>query len=87
MERVADETDVLIVGGGPAGMSAAIRVKQLAAKSGKELKVTLVEKAPDIGVHCSILLKYSVKIFYSRLIINFRCTYTFWGMCGSKSIK
>ena len=29
MERVADETDVMIVGGGPAGLSAAIRIKQL----------------------------------------------------------
>lgn len=41
MERFADETDILIVGGGPAGMSAAIRAKQLAAKDGKEIRVSL----------------------------------------------
>lgn len=35
MERVADETDLLIIGGGPAGLSAAIRAKQLAAEQGK----------------------------------------------------
>lgn len=35
MERDADETDLLIIGGGPAGMSAAIRAKQLAAEQGK----------------------------------------------------
>lgn len=35
MERVSDETDLLIIGGGPAGMSAAIRAKQLANKLGK----------------------------------------------------
>lgn len=35
MERFADEADLLIVGGGPAGMSAAIRAKQLAAEQGK----------------------------------------------------
>lgn len=51
MERVSDETDLLIVGGGPAGMSAAIRAKQLAAEQGKELRVTLVEKAAEVGGH------------------------------------
>ena len=35
MERYADEADVVIVGGGPAGMSAAIRLKQLANDAGK----------------------------------------------------
>ena len=49
MERFADETDVLIVGGGPAGFSTAIKLKQLAAKNGVDLKVTLVEKAAEIG--------------------------------------
>lgn len=51
MERFADETDILIVGGGPAGMSAAIRAKQLAEKDGKELRVCLVEKAAEVGGH------------------------------------
>lgn len=35
MERFADETDLLIIGGGPAGLSAAIRAKQIAADQGK----------------------------------------------------
>lgn len=51
MERFQDETDILIVGGGPAGMSAAIRAKQLAEKDGKEIRVTLVEKAAEVGGH------------------------------------
>lgn len=49
MERYVDEADVLIVGGGPAGMSAAIRLKQLAVQDGKELRVCLVEKSSEIG--------------------------------------
>ncbi|CAG9766451.1 unnamed protein product [Ceutorhynchus assimilis] len=51
MERFVDETDILIVGGGPAGMSAAIRAKQLAEKDGKELRVCVVEKASEVGGH------------------------------------
>ncbi len=44
-------TDVVIVGGGPAGLSAAIRLKQIAAETGCEIAVTLVEKSAEIGGH------------------------------------
>jgi electron-transferring-flavoprotein dehydrogenase len=43
--------DVVIVGGGPAGLSAAIRLKQLATNAGREIAVCVLEKGSEIGAH------------------------------------
>lgn len=50
--READEVDVCIVGGGPAGLAAAIRLKQLDNEQGSgDLRVVVLEKAPEMGAH------------------------------------
>ncbi|WAH57167.1 electron transfer flavoprotein-ubiquinone oxidoreductase [Pseudomonas silvicola] len=51
MEREYMEFDVVIVGAGPAGLSAACRLKQKAAEAGQEISVCVVEKGSEVGAH------------------------------------
>ncbi|KAG6811565.1 hypothetical protein H0H92_006869 [Tricholoma furcatifolium] len=51
VERAEDDVDVCIVGAGPAGLSAAIRLKQLERERGNEIRVVVLEKGSEAGAH------------------------------------
>ena len=51
IERESMEVDVLVVGAGPAGLAAAIRLRQLASAAGTDLSVCVLEKGSEVGAH------------------------------------
>jgi electron-transferring-flavoprotein dehydrogenase len=51
MERESMAYDVVIVGAGPSGLAAAIRLKQLAAAADAEISVCVLEKGSEVGAH------------------------------------
>ncbi len=66
IEREGDDVDVCIVGGGPAGLSAAIRLKQLEKEEGKELRVVVLEKGSEVGEYYGVFHVNVYKSFFMK---------------------
>ena len=74
MERESMAFDVVIVGAGPAGLSAACRLMQLSREQDRELSVCVVEKGSEVGAHI-----LSGAIFEPQPCRNCFRTGTSWG--------
>ena len=70
-ERESMDFDVVIVGAGPAGLAAAIRLRQLAAEHNREISVVVLEKGSEVGAH---ILSGAVidPVGLNRLLPNWR---------------
>ena len=68
-ERFSEAVDVCIVGGGPAGLSAAIKIRQRAIADGKDIRVMLVEKGSEVGSHIlsGAVVKFNIGFGTSQL--------------------
>ena len=70
--RLSASLDVCIVGAGPAGLSAAIRLKQLEQEKGREIRVVVLEKGAEVGE----LLYYNMASEIPSQFCSYRIPYT-----------
>ncbi len=82
MERETFPFDVLVVGGGPAGLSAALRAAQVAKAAGREIEIGVIEKAAQCGMHC-----LSGAVFNPRALAELIPDYAARGFPGGAPVE
>lgn len=83
VERAEDEVDVCIVGAGPAGLSAAIRLKQLEREKGKDIRVVVLEKGSEVG-QCLFHIAHFGSSYLSLFV---RFSYRLWSRYRAPGIE
>jgi cation diffusion facilitator CzcD-associated flavoprotein CzcO len=84
-ERISEEVDVCIVGAGPAGLSAAIKIRQLSLAAGKDVRVFVVEKGSEVGATLARVDGIIADVYISARWI--RLTYSLWSRSGASGFE
>lgn len=89
-ERISEDVDVCIVGAGPAGLSAAIKIRQLSLAAGNDVRVFVVEKGSEVGTRFDSCCPRASFLTLTHLLLSDypnRLSYSLWSSLGTPSLE